>query len=165
MRSLITAILLSASMFACTPGQSEEAVETPAVAQTADVPEAAPAVGEMASKADEPAETKEEAEQSEPEGFLGKVLEVVKSLETLVGAIAGLLIALGVAAPFVVKLLKAREALNTVAHKIEQNKKKHKTATDSLVEDIKTAAPKGTKLGAVVHKAAKEAERRVKNGA
>jgi len=164
MRSLILAILLSVSTLACASGQSEETAEKPIIVTVVETPKAAAKVEKAAPKADKPSEAKEDKKQPESEGFLDKALKFMKSLEALLAAIGGVLIALGVAAPLIAKLRKVREALHTVTHKIEQNKKKHKTATETLVEDIKTAAPKGTAVGAVVHAAAKEAERRVKNG-
>lgn len=161
--------LLLAAVFSC-GAWAEVAPAGPAeatVAPAAPAPAADSAVEESVQEAGLEAEEQasgEAAEEDTPAAektFFDKLIALIKSLEILIGAIAGLLVAIGIAAPWIARLRKAQAALHTVTEKIEENRAKHKVATDNLKKDISSAAPKGTALGDHIHAAAQRAAKKV----
>lgn len=168
MKRLLAIILVCG--LTCASVRAGESEPEAAPAAVAEQPDAAVSSGTLSAAeeaaVEEAAPAEEAAESEAPAGFVDTILAVLKSVEAIIAGIVALLTALGVAASAIAKLKKANKALGTVTEKIEEYKQKgdHKTAAQSLSKAIGAALPKETSAGAMLHKHAKIAEAKVKNG-
>ena len=154
---LASLILATVAMISCGAGEPVEEA-APVVATQ---PEAAPVTLDLVTSDPAPAAEAPVSEAPAGEGLVDKVTGILSSVDALIGAIIGILLALGVSVPWIKKtvarLKKAREAIKVVVGTIEEHKKPGAPGqARSIGEKVAEKAPKGTEVGAIIHEAVEE---------